>query len=246
VRVRIVGPGRAGLSFSKAFTRIGWQVLEHLGRNDDLTNAAEGVDLVLLSVPDKQISNVAQKITVSNSNSAAIVHISGSLTLDPLSHHERIASCHPLLSLPDSSLGEKRLLDKAWFAVAGDPISIEIVRAFDGKYFHVPDEKRALYHAGACIAANHLVVLLSQVERICEIVDIPFEAYANLIQGTLDSVTTIGSKKSLTGPAVRGDLSTIQSHLDALPQTEKFLYSCLSEAAQEFATKETKSQNMKT
>ena len=243
MRVRIVGPGRAGLSFSRAFTKVGWEVLEHLGRNDDLSNAAEGVDLVLLSVPDQQISNVAQKITVSNS--AAIVHISGSLTLDPLSQHERIASCHPLLSLPDSSLGEKRLLDKAWFAVAGDPISKEIVRAFDGKYFHVPDEKRTLYHAGACIAANHLVVLLSQVERICEIVDIPFEAYTNLIQGTLDSVTTIGSKKSLTGPAVRGDLSTIQSHLDALPQTEKVLYSCLSEAAQEFATKETKSQNMK-
>ena len=244
MRVRIVGPGRAGLSFSKAFTRIGWQVLEHLGRNDDLTNAAEGVDLVLLSVPDQQISNVAQKII--DNNSATIIHISGSLTLDPISQHERVASCHPLLSLPDPAVGEKRLLDGAWFAVAGDPISIEIVRAFDGKYFHVPDEKRALYHAGACIAANHLVVLLSQVERICEIVDIPFEAYTNLIQGTLDSVTTIGSMKSLTGPAVRGDLSTIQSHLDALPQTEKFLYSCLSEAAQEFATKETKSQNMKT
>ena len=76
-------------------------------------------------------------------------------------------------------------------------------------------------------------------------VDIPFEAYLNLIQGTLDSVTTIGSKKSLTGPAVRGDISTIQSHLDALPETEKFLYSCLSEAAQEFATEGTKSENMK-
>ncbi len=244
MRVRIVGPGRAGLSFSEAFTKIGWEVLGHLGRNDDLTNAAEGVDIVLLSVPDQQISNVAQKIT--DTNSATIIHISGSLTLDPISQHERVASCHPLLSLPDPAVGEKRLLDGAWFAVAGDPISIEIVRAFDGKYFHVPDEKRALYHAGASIAANHLVVLLSQVERICEIVDIPFEAYANLIQGTLDSVATIGSKKSLTGPAVRGDLSTIQSHLDALPQSEKFLYSCLSEAAQKFATQETKSQNMET
>ncbi|MBF82441.1 MAG: hypothetical protein CL522_03445 [Actinobacteria bacterium] len=244
MRVRIVGPGRAGLSFSKAFTKVGWEVLGHLGRNDDLTNAAEGVDIVLLSVPDQQINEVSQKITVTNS--AAVVHISGSLNLDPISQHERIASCHPLLSLPDPSVGEKRLLDEAWFAVAGDPISIEIVQAFDGEYFHVPEEKRALYHAGACIAANHLVVLLSQVERICEIVDIPFEAYANLIQGTLDSVTTIGAKKSLTGPAVRGDISTIQSHLEALPQTEKFLYSCLSQAAQEFATKETKSQNMKT
>ena len=93
MRVRIVGPGRAGLSFSRAFTKVGWEVLEHLGRNDDLSNAAEGVDIVLLSVPDQHINEVAQKITVTNS--AAIVHISGSLTLDPISQHTRIASCHP-------------------------------------------------------------------------------------------------------------------------------------------------------
>ena len=96
--------------------------------------SADGYNNVPHLFTDQQISNVAQKITVSNS--AAIVHISGSLTLDPLSQHERIASCHPLLSLPDSSLGEKRLLDEAWFAVAGDPISIEIVRAFDDHLFH--------------------------------------------------------------------------------------------------------------
>ena len=58
MRVRIVGPGWAGLSFSRAFTKVGWEVLEHLGRNDDLSNAAEGVDTVLLSVPDQHINEV--------------------------------------------------------------------------------------------------------------------------------------------------------------------------------------------
>ena len=244
MRVRIVGPGRAGLSFSKAFTKIGWEVLAHLGRNDDVSNAAEEVDVVLIAVPDQKIQDIAQQIRPNDS--AVIVHVSGSLTLDALGRHKLVASCHPLLSLPTPSVGEKRLLDKAWFAVAGDPISIDIVQAFGGYHFHVPDEKRAAYHAGACVAANHLVVLLAQVERICAAVGVPFEAYENLIQGTVDSVSTLGSKKSLTGPAARGDISTIQSHLDALPETEKSLYRYLSEAAREFATEGTKSENKRT
>lgn len=242
MRVRVIGPGRAGLSFSNAFKKIGWEVLGHLGKNDDISKSAEGVDLVLLTVPDKLVGDIAKEIDTNES--AAIVHVSGSLTLSPLGKHKRVASCHPLLSLPNSSVGVNRLLEGAWFAVAGDPISIDIAKAFGGQYFHVPEEKRAIYHAGACIAANHLVVLLAQVERICEITGVPFEAYENLIQGTLESRKILGAEKSLTGPAARGDLTTIQLHLDALPENERFLYGCLSKAAQEFATQLTKSQNV--
>ena len=74
--------------------------------------------------------------------------------------------------------------------------------------------------------------------------DLPFEAFEDLIQGTLDSVIEIGPKGSLTGPAVRGDFATIQSHLDALPESETNLYRSLTEAAQEFATNLNNSQNM--
>ena len=59
MRVRIVGPGRAGLSFSKAFAKIGWEVLAHLGKNDDVSNAAEEVDVVLIAVPDQKIQDLS-------------------------------------------------------------------------------------------------------------------------------------------------------------------------------------------
>ena len=242
MRIRIVGPGRAGLSFSNAFNQIGWDVVDLLGKEDDVSEAAQGVDLVLLTVPDHAVGHTASHIR--KNDSAVIAHVAGSLTLKSIDGHKRRASCHPLLSLPNPSIGGIRLLNEAWFAVAGDPIAVDIVRAFGGRSFHVAEEKRALYHATACVAANHLVVLLAQVQRLCEIVDLPFEAYENLIQGTLDSVIEIGPEGSLTGPAVRGDLATIQSHLDALPESEKNLYRSLTEAAQEFATNLDNSQDM--
>ena len=242
MRIRIVGPGRAGLSFSNAFNQIGWDVIDVLGKEDDISEAAQGVDLVLLTVPDHSVAHTASCIR--RNDSAVITHVAGSLTLTPIDGHKRRASCHPLLSLPNPSIGGTRLLDEAWFAVAGDPIAVEIVQAFGGRSFQVPDEKRVLYHATACVAANHLVVLLAQVQRLCEIVDLPFEAFEDLIQGTLDSVIEIGPKGSLTGPAVRGDFATIQSHLDALPESETNLYRSLTEAAQEFATNLNNSQNM--
>ena len=62
MRVRIIGPGRAGTSFSLAFDHIGWDVVEHLGKNDEITNAARGVDLVLIAVPDGMVEDTAKQI----------------------------------------------------------------------------------------------------------------------------------------------------------------------------------------
>lgn len=242
MRVRIIGPGRAGTSFSLAFDHIGWDVVEHLGKNDKITNAAREVDLVLLTVPDGMVEDVAKQIEPNQS--AVIAHIAGSLTLDVLGTHKRTASCHPLLTLPNSSIGKERLLSGAWFAVAGDPIAIEIVEKFGGQSFEVSDSNRVLYHAAACVAANHLVVLLGQVKRLSEIAEVPFEAYMNLISGAIDSVKILGPDKALTGPAARGDRETIESHLAALPKSEIKLYRQLAEAAQEFATEFISSQNV--
>jgi predicted short-subunit dehydrogenase-like oxidoreductase (DUF2520 family) len=243
MRVRIIGPGRAGKSFSFAFTHIGWDVVGHLGKDDEVANAAREVDLVLLTVPDGIVEDVAGQIEPNDS--VVIAHVAGSLTLDVLGHHKRTASCHPLLTLPNPSIGKDRLLSGAWFAVAGDPVVAEIVKEFGGHSFEVSDSNRVLYHAAACVAANHLVVLLGQVKRLSEIAEVPFEAYINLVSGALDSVKTLGPEKALTGPAARGDRETIESHLAVLPKSEIKLYRQLVEAAQEFATEFISSQNVK-
>lgn len=228
----MVGPGRAGLSFAGALTASGWRCVATLGRHDDLSSAAEHCDVVLVTVPDDRIADVAAAITPGR---AVLVHTSGAKGLDVLAPHRRRASVHPLMSLPDPATGADKLRRGGVFAVAGDPVAEQIVAALGGRAATVGDDRRALYHATAAVAANHLVALCAQVERLAGRAGVPVEAYWDLMETTLENVRRSGPLPSLTGPAARGDTSTISLHLEALPTDERTLYLALANEAARLA-----------
>ncbi len=231
-RFRTIGLGRAGGSITEALCSVGWDFAGSLGRGDDPSRAAAEVDLVVIAVPDDAIAGVARSIEPGN---AVIMHLAGSRPLTDLRPHARTASLHPLVSLPDPATGAERLKAGAVFAVAGDPIARSIVEQLGGRAVAVDDARRSLYHATAAVAANHLVALCAQVERLADEVGVPVEAYWQLMTATLDNVTQRGAAASLTGPAARADWQTINSHLAALPPSERPLYELLSRGAAELA-----------
>src|SRR4051794_13887160 len=118
--VRVIGPGRAGLSLCGALAAAGWSVDQPLGRGDDLTRAADGVDLLVIATPDRAIADVAS--AVDPVDSTVVAHLAGSLGLDVLAPHSRRAALHPVVSLPNPEIGAARLANGAWFAVTGDPL----------------------------------------------------------------------------------------------------------------------------
>jgi predicted short-subunit dehydrogenase-like oxidoreductase (DUF2520 family) len=232
VRVRIIGPGRAGTSLARALTAAGWDAATPLGRDDDVARAAQGVDLLVIATPDDRVRDVAQ--TVEPAPAAVVAHMAGSLGLGALAPHRRRAAVHPLVALPTPALGAQRLVG-AWYAVAGDPLARDVVRALRGRWFEVADADRPAYHAAAVIASNHLVALMGQVERLSRAVGVPFEAYVDLARATLDNVAALGPAAALTGPAARGDEATIRRHLRALPPDERGAYRALADAARRLA-----------
>src|SRR5436305_596031 len=123
----------------------------------------------------------------------------------------------------------------AWFAVAGDPIAARVVDDLEGHHVEVDDAHRAAYHAAACIASNHLVALLGQVERVAATAGVPLEAYLDLVRQTVENVAALGPAAALTGPAARGDDVTIARHVAALPDGERALYELLSDACRKLA-----------
>src|SRR4029079_18402202 len=120
----------------------------------------------------------------------------GSLGLDALAPHPRRAAVHPLRSIPAPDTE----LTGAWVAGAGDPMGEQIVDALGGHRVDVGDADRAAYHAAACIASNHLVALLGQVERVAGSAGVPLEAYLDLVRQTVDNVAALGPADALTGP----------------------------------------------
>jgi len=225
--VRIIGGGRAGGSFATALAAAGWQV-EVIRRGEPVVDAAQGVDLVLLCVPDGAIAGLAA--TLEPDDHALVAHCAGSLGLEVLAPAVRPASVHPLVALPDAERGAVAL-QGAWFAVAGDDEVRHVVDSLGGHAVEVDDEHRALYHAAAVIASNHLVALMGQVERLAARIGVPLEAFLGLVRGTIEHVAELGAAQALTGPVARGDWATVARHLEALAPQEREAYLALAASA---------------
>jgi error-prone DNA polymerase len=61
----------------------------------------------------------------------------------------------------------------------------------------VSDENRALYHAAACVAANHVVALLGQVERLASAADVPFAAFFDIVRAAVDNTEQLADLPAL-------------------------------------------------
>jgi predicted short-subunit dehydrogenase-like oxidoreductase (DUF2520 family) len=124
------------------------------------------------------------------------------------------------MPLPSPEVGRVRLRSGITFAVAGDPVATTLGRALGGRCIEIDDDHRAAYHAAACIAANHLVALLGQVERVATSAGLDVDAFVPLAFAALQDVADLGPAAALTGPAARGDAATLDRHRSALVPDE--------------------------
>lgn len=245
----LVGPGRAGTSHALALHRRGWSARAVAGREPDAAStrrtarllggvrvvgveeAGRASDVVILATPDDTIPVVARAVAASVEPGALVVHLSGAAGLDALDGLRaarpdvRVGSLHPLQSLPSPELGVERL-EGAWCAVEGPDDVAGIAELAGLRPFRLrPDEQtRAVYHAAACVASNHLVALLAQVERLAARAGVPFEAFIPLVRTTLENTAELGPAAALTGPVARGDVATVAAHIEALPDDERVAY----------------------
>jgi len=107
----------------------------------------------------------------------------------------------------------------------------EIAQALSGRYFTLSPRGKTLYHAACVVASNHLVALLGQVQRLADSCEVPFEAFAPLVLASVQNAFTLGPAEALTGPIARGDLTTVERHLQELDPAERDAYRALAREA---------------
>jgi len=224
MKLVIVGAGRCGLSLSLASQAAGHDVTV---RHHDELAALPDADAILLCVPDDYIAAVAAALPMSD---AVVMHVAGSRGLDVLGPHRRVASMHPLMALPSAEVGSQRLRG-ATFTVSGDSLATELAISLGGRPVTIEESARVNYHAAACVAANHLVTLMASVQEIAQSAGLSLDDFLPLAYAALDDVAQLGPADALTGPASRGDLTTIDSHLGAIPEATRELYVALAREA---------------
>lgn len=241
--VAIIGPGRVGTLLAMAFARSGKRVVAIAGGSEqarqDLArsvagarpcattaDAAERAQIVVLCVPDDALEGVATDLAVHDvvGPDHRVVHVAGSRGCTPLHRvaltGARVAACHPAMTVPAGARDPDLLVGVAWAVTAADPDQTwagELVTSLGGDPHRVPEDARALYHAGLTVASNAVGAAVATARRllIAAHVDDPQAFLSPLIDASVSNVLTHGAQ-ALTGPIVRGDVGTVAGHLDAM------------------------------
>jgi predicted short-subunit dehydrogenase-like oxidoreductase (DUF2520 family) len=217
--IRIIGSGRVGSAAAARLRERGFELTDN------------EADLVLLCVPDRAIAEVAAGIPTG----PWIGHTSGATSLSALEPHVRRFGLHPLQSFTRARGSEQ--LDGAYAAVSGESaeareIGFWLAHELGLEPFVLDDSERALYHAGAVVAASYLVTLHQAAADLLQAAGAPPDALLPLMRRVIEN------DFELTGPAVRGDWETVEAHLEAirerLPELEP-LYRALADATAELA-----------
>jgi predicted short-subunit dehydrogenase-like oxidoreductase (DUF2520 family) len=222
----LVGPGRVGTSLARWLEAAGARLVAVAGRAQVAELATAGQDLLLLAVPDAALPELAT-LLAARPQARVALHTSGSLdasVLAPLRQRgTATGSFHPLMAfprpLPDPAAARGKV-----FALDGDPEAQSVARrltaAWDGIPVEVPAAARPLYHLSATLAAGGVVTLLSLAAELAARLDLPpatVQGYLELARGALAAAADAPDPaQALTGPAARGDLSTVHRHLEAL------------------------------
>lgn len=256
-KIAIIGPGVVGRAVGRilrgkrfAITAVAGRTAERVrdaiafiggGRAArSLSAAAKGADIVLLTTPDGAIKPVCDQIAAEHGfkRGAVVLHFSGAYGPELLNAaHDckaHIGALHPIQSFPSPEAAVKRMKG-VYFAFDGDESAAQaaetLVAALGGKMLHLPSGSRAMYHASLSVLSNYLVAVADLGTNMLKLCGLPPEesaqAVAPLIEGTVENIKTVGLPDALTGPIARGDVATVERHLQAmagLPRPIRHLY----------------------
>jgi predicted short-subunit dehydrogenase-like oxidoreductase (DUF2520 family) len=244
--VAIVGPGRLGQSIGRLLlghgVRVEFVAARHLARARKAVRfiggakalalkdrQLAGAGVILITTSDAAIGPVARKLASYRKDwtGRIVLHTCGSLpasVLEPFKTRGAVVgSLHPYQTVPSPSAGVRNLPGCFW-AIEGDRQAVAVARRWvkllGGKSFIIEPEAKVLYHLSAFLVCPTAVTLMDCSERLLREAGVPKSIIRPMlgmfVSETVKNFVRFGGRKSLTGPAVRGDWVTLQRHIAQL------------------------------
>ncbi|MEW6280089.1 MAG: Rossmann-like and DUF2520 domain-containing protein, partial [Candidatus Eremiobacterota bacterium] len=234
----ILGTGALGTALGVLLTRANWPLVGIASRDHsralvaslrigcpafpDPLEPVRQSGIVLLTVSDDAVAEVARRVLPALREGALLVHTSGVHGPEVLNYPLGLAM-HPLQSVPSPDAGIKRLPGST-FSLEGPSVTLErgrdLVRAVGGLPLVLPSGDRALYHAAAVLVSSSMVASLAMGLELWQHHGVGPEsardALLPLAEGTLANLHERLPSDALTGPAARGDQGTLLMHREAL------------------------------
>ena len=226
--IYVVGRGRVGSALTAALP----EAIAVAGRRFSGVSALTADDVVVLSVPDAAVAQCAAALS---ETPAVVLHCAGAVPLSALVQGSR-GVFYPMVSFRSSVAWNQ----VAVFAESTDERAAHAVRDL-ARQLGCPEprsassEDRARYHLGAVFAnnfSNHVVALL---QAYCAEVGLDPSVYREMLVDTVRDAVDGDARMLQTGPAARGDRSTVDQHLERLPEGFRAVYQALSESIERHA-----------
>ena len=180
--------------------------------------SASEASLFILAVSDDAIEEVAQQLVLPEE--ATVVHTSGS---QPLKALRQSATEYTGVFYPLQTFSRHRLPDFGIIPICLESENSEVLhrltklaKKLSGHVALVSSEERQLLHVAAVLANNFTNHLLRMAEDLTEANQVDFTLLHPLIEETVLKALEDGPALAQTGPAARGDDTTIKRHIRQL------------------------------
>lgn len=241
-KIAILGAGKLAFHLAPALEAAGHQIVsvysrrprqaENLCENlyeaeavHSLNFSSSPAEVFILALADDAIGEVASALRLPGQ--AILLHTSGGKPIDVLKVSDAAESAvlYPLQTFsPDKVINFRQL---PFLIEANSPVALKKVRqiaeSLSDRVEEVDSYKRRLLHTAAVFACNFSNHMLHLAEEMVEQEGLEFDLLKPLIEETFTKALHISPSKSQTGPAIRGDDSTMQGHMALLREKDPAL-----------------------
>lgn len=244
----LIGPGAVGRALTRALVKADYRLLTVIGLDtaqdrrfaralgvkwsDSLSQLPAETGLIIAAVPDSQLRKVAAGLARQKLpwKKIAVLHTAGALGAEVFTRLEGlgagVGACHPFMTFPPK--GRPPRLEGVTFGIDGNAAGLRaaqrLVRSLHGKPLEVSGQQRVLYHLAAVLACGMVAANLLMAQQVLSSLGMSekraLEAIIPISAGTINNIKELGVRAAMTGPAVRGDTTTIRRHLQQLQKLD--------------------------
>lgn len=213
MKVAVIGYGNVGTQFSRFFATVPIS-------SRSLEGLPADADLYIIAVSDDAVKDVACRLPELN---GIVVHTTGSVPMNVLSS----VKCKGYgVMYPFQTISKLRQLSPDRIPLlleASDINTFNIIRdaASEAGFSNIEfadSEKRRRIHLTGAFACNFTNAMISISQKILSESGISQSIIQPLVEETVEKLKTLPAKEAQTGPAVRKDISTLNSHLNLLSE----------------------------
>ena len=249
-KVTLIGSGKAATALGNALMLAGHEIMQVWSRSDananelagkinatatiDLAAVSDVADIYIITVKDDAIAEVASKLKIGNK---IVAHTSGIKSKDLLTDVSvNYGIFYPFVSMTKESVVDFK---KALFMIEGrneETIAAlsSLADSISDNVKMVEESQRQSLHLAAVFAHNFTNHLYTISEKILNDKGLKFDDLRPLIAAHIANMQHLSPSTLQTGPAIRHDSTTIDTHLHILDTSPEFkqLYLAMTEAIQ--------------